>query len=230
MSSLRKMKTYIIKILLAVIIFTQAAFCNLCLAEPTNSKPAAIQAREGDIKAVFLYNFVLFTEWPEDKISEPNTITIGLLGEYPFGNAFDPVKDKTVKNQRLIIKNLGKFRQSFPEDNAGKLEFANYIEQLRKCHVLFICGSERANYKAIIDAVKGYGVLTVGETADFLDVNGIVTFVPGTEKLAFEVNQKACEQEKIKISSKVLRLARKVIADNDLFIDKDKQLLYSKLP
>jgi hypothetical protein len=209
------MKNYIIKILLALIILTQAAFCNLCLAESSNTKSANVQVTEEDMKAAFLYNFALFTEWPEGKIAEQNTITIGLLGEHPFGNAFDPVKSKTVKNKRLVIKDLGKFKTSFPEGNAGKLELANYIEQLRKCHILFICDSERENFKAIIDAVKGYGVLTVGETEDFLNINGIITFIPGSEKPVFEVNQKVCEQEGMKISSTVLRLARKVIGEKD---------------
>jgi len=180
------------------------------------------QATEHQLKAAFLYNFVMFTDWPADKLSEPNTITIGLLGEHPFGNSFDPVKNKTVKNQRLIIKNLGMFRKSFPQSDAGKLELANYIKELRKCHVLFICDSERENFKAIIDAVKGYSVLTVGETEDFLDIKGIITFIPGTEKPVFEVNQKVCEQEGMKISSKVLRLARKVITDKNPDADKNK--------
>jgi hypothetical protein len=170
-----------------------------------------IQAREHQIKAAFLYNFVQFTDWPAGKSTESNTITIGTLGEHPFGEAFDPIKDKVVKNKPLVIKEFGKFRTSFPSDDAGKLELANYIAQLRKCYVLFICDSERENFKAILDAVKGYGVLTVGETTDFLDFNGIITFIPGTEKPVFDINLKVCENERLKISSKVLRLARKVI-------------------
>jgi YfiR/HmsC-like len=209
--------------LAAIVMFATADFCNLSQAAQTKDNSARIQASENDIKAVFLFNFIKFTEWPAGKIAEPNTITIGLLGENQFGDAFDPVKDKPVKDKQLTIKNFGRFRKSFPQsreghqtvDNAGKLEFANYIEQLRKCHVLFICDSERENYKEILDAVKGYGVLTVGETEDFLDVNGIITFIPGTEKPVFEINLKVCEQEGLKISSKVLRLARKVIADKE---------------
>jgi hypothetical protein len=181
---------------------------------------APVRYDEHQVKAAFLYNFVMFTEWPAGKLSELNTITIGLLGEHAFGNAFDPIKNKTVKDKRLSIKNLGAFRKSFPQDNAGKLELANYVEQLRKCHVLFICDSERETFKAILDTVKGYGVLTVGETTDFLNFNGIITFIPGNEKAVFEVNQKVCEQEGMKISSKVLRLARKVIADKASDTDK----------
>ncbi len=183
---------------------------------------APVRYQEHQVKAAFLYNFIKFTDWPKDKTAEPNTITIGLLGEHQFGNAFDPVKDKTVRNNRLIIKDLGMFRQSFPQDDAGKLQFANYIEQLRKCHVLFICDSERKNFEAIIDAIKGYGVLTVGETKDFLDAGGIITFIPGTEKPVFEVNLVSCEREGLKISSNVLRLARKVITDKNPAADKRK--------
>jgi hypothetical protein len=210
------MKTYVINILAAAVMFATADFCNLSQAAQTKGKPAGIQASENDIRAAFLYNFIKFTDWPEGKVAEANTITIGLLGEHPFKDAFDAVKDKLVGDKRLIIKDLGRFRRSFPQNDAGSLEFVNYIRQLRKCHLLFISDSERDDFKAIIDAVKGYHVLTVGETEDFLDVGGIVTFVPGTEKLVFEVNQKVCEQEGLKISSKVLRLARKVIADKSI--------------
>jgi hypothetical protein len=176
-----------------------------------NSAPARYE--EHQVKAAFLYNFIKFTDWPEGKVAELNTITIGILGEHKFGDAFNPIKDKPVKDKQLIIKNFGKSRKSFSQDDAGKLEFANYIEQLRKCHVLFICDTERENFKTILEAVKGYGVLTVGETTDFLNFDGIITFIPGTEKPVFEVNQKFCEQEGMKISSKVLRLARRVIGN-----------------
>jgi hypothetical protein len=224
------MKTYVINILAAVIMLTMADFCNLSQAAQTKGKPAGIQAREKDIKAAFLYNFAQFTDWPKTKFADSNEIIIGLLGGHQFGDAFDSVKDKSVRDKRLIIRDLGRFRQSFAqsreglqtEDDTGGMQFANYIEQLRKCHLLFICEAERDNFKAILDAVKGYGVLTVGETDDFLEFGGIITFIPGTEKPVFEVNHTVCESEGLKISSKVLRLARKVIGDKDSDLDKDK--------
>jgi len=203
-----KVKVYILTTLL------------LAASAITYAKDAPGQASEDQIKAAFMYNFIKFTEWPAGKAAEPNTIVIGLLGEHQFGDAFDPVKNKSVKDKRLIIKDLGRFRQSFPQDAAGKLQFDNYVEQLRKCHLLFVCDSERENFKAIIDVVKGYGVLTVGETEDFLDINGIITFIPRTEKPVFEVNLDICEREGLKISSKVLRLARRVISAKGLVIYK----------
>jgi hypothetical protein len=209
------MKAWFVKIcaLIAIGFTVPAAWPNMAVCA---------EYSEHQIKAAFLFNFVQFTDWPKGKISEPNAIIIGLLGEHQFGNAFDPVKDKSVRDKRLIIRNLGGFRRSFTQDEAGKLELARYIEQLRKCHLLFICEAERDNFKAILDAVKGYGVLTVGETSDFLNYGGIITFIPGTPKSVFEVNLNTCEREGLKISSKVLRLARKVIEDKNNALDKDK--------
>jgi hypothetical protein len=207
------MKTSFINILAATVVLATADFCALNQTAWAKDKPDDIKASEYQVKAAFLYNFVKFTNWPENKMAEPNIITIGLLGENRFGNAFDPVKNKSIKDKQLIIKDLGRFRRSFRQDDTGRSEFAEYIEQLRKCHLLFICDSERENYRAIIEAVKDHDVLTVGEAEDFLDAGGIIAFIPETEKPVFEVNLVACEQEKLKISSQVLRLARKIISD-----------------
>ena len=182
----------------------------LAMSTAAQDQPASALDRELQIKAAFLYNFIKFTDWPEDKVAEPNTLTIGLLGEHDFKDAFDAVKDKPVGDKRLIIKQFGKFTRFIKADGSGKLQLTEEIEQLRKCHLLFICDSEQKYYKEIIDAITGSYVLTVGETVDFLNYDGIITFIPGTEKPVFEVSYTAAKKEKIKISSRVLRLARKV--------------------
>jgi hypothetical protein len=205
-----KVKVYILTTLL------------LAASAITYAKDAPGQASEDQIKAAFMYNFIKFTEWPAGKAAEPNTIVIGLLGEHQFGDAFDPVKNKSVKDKRLIIKALGRFSRFLTPGETGKLQLTKEVEELRKCHLLFICDSERENYKAIIEAVKGYNVLTVGETEDFLDIDGIITFIPRTEKPVFEVNLDICEREGLKISSKVLRLARRVISAKGLVIYKEE--------
>jgi hypothetical protein len=188
-------------ILTAILLAATAVAC---------AENAPVQAGEYQIKAAFLYNFIKFSEWPESKVAESNTLTIGLLGEHQFKDTFDAVKDKPVGDKRLIIKKFGKFTQFTKADDSGKLQFTAEIEQLRKCHLLFICDSEQKYYKEIINATTGSNVLTVGETVDFLDFGGIITFIPGTEKPVFDINSTAAKDAKITISSRVLRLARKV--------------------
>jgi hypothetical protein len=186
------------------------------------NKATCAEFTEHQIKAAFLYNFVQFTVWPKGKPADSNAIIIGLLGEHQFGNSFDPIKNKTVNNKRVVIVEFGKFNRFLKAGDKSETHLTDEAEKLKKCHVLFVCDSEREKFRKIIDAVKNCNVLTVGETEDFLEFGGIITFIPGTSKAVFEVNLNTCEREGLKISSKVLRLARKVISDKGIAPDKDK--------
>ncbi len=199
-----KKKTYI---LIAVTLGVQAVLIAACDgAEPPHGT-------EYQVKAAFLYNFVKFTEWPAAKLADGNEIILGLVGSHPFGNAFEPVKDKLIKGRPLIIRELGDFgelRKRSDQDKTGQR-----LEELKKCHLLFICDSQKNYFKEIIETVKDCNVLTVGETGNFLEFGGIITFVMKAEKLTFEVNLIAAKREGLQISSQVLRLAERVITEDE---------------
>jgi len=182
----------------------------LTVAGASKDRAGNVPYNEYQIKAAFLYNFIKFTDWPANKVAEPNTIILGLLGEHKFKDMFDVVKNKPVKNQKFIVRSFGKFSQYIRNGENG-LKLTQEAEQLKKCHILFVCDSEWAHTREIIEAVKGYNVLTVGETGEFLELGGIITFIPGTEKPVFEINNIAAKLAKIQINSRVLRLAKRVI-------------------
>ncbi|MGA2070398.1 MAG: YfiR family protein [Sedimentisphaerales bacterium] len=85
------------------------------------------------------------------------------------------------------------------------------METLKKCHLLFICPSEKKNISEIIGLVNDQGVLTVADTQEFLDTGGIVNFVIENNKVRFDINLTASEKAGLKIRSQLLRLAKKVI-------------------
>ena len=87
------------------------------------------------------------------------------------------------------------------------------MDTLKKCHLLFICQSERKNTREIIDLLKNNGVLTVADTQGFLEDGGIVNFVIEDNKVRFDINLTASEKAGLKIRSQLLRLAKKVIKD-----------------
>jgi hypothetical protein len=184
----------------------------LAIAGTQTGRAENVVYNEHQVKAAFLYNFIKFSEWPRNKPAEPNTIIIGLLGDHPFKDAFDAVKDKPIDDKRLIIRDFGKFNQ-YIKDSENKVQLTKEAEQLKKCHLLFVCDSEWAYTREIIEAVQGSNVLTVGETADFIDLGGIITFVPANDKIAFEINTKAAKQAKIQINTRVLRLAKRIKSD-----------------
>jgi hypothetical protein len=168
--------------------------------------------REYQVKAAFLYNFIMFVDWPAEKMpaaGEP--IIIGIIGKDPFENAFEPIKDKQVNGRKVVVirfKGLNEIKKS---DKAG---LDKEIEAIRKCHLLFICSSEKDDSKEITDMVKGCNVLTVSDIPGFLESGGgIINFVLEEEKVRFEINESNANQAKLQIRSQLLRLAKRVIGE-----------------
>jgi len=148
------------------------------------------------VKAVFLFNFAQFVEWPADAFpKEDSPLIIGVLGDNPFGTALE----ESVRNEKI---------------NKHPLQVAYFpdIKALRKCHILFIRTSNAARLKAIFADLKGRSILTVGESETFLGSGGMIRFVTDN-KVRLQINLRAARQARLKISSKLLRVAE--VVNND---------------
>jgi hypothetical protein len=159
------------------------------------SPAACAQApSEYEVKAVFLYNFAKFVEWPNDPSTngrEP--IMVCIAGQDPFGRILDQtILDKTANGHPFIVKRFKK-----GEDAAG-------------CQILFTSSSDQTYIRSLFAALKGSSVLTVGETEGFPQLGGIVNFTLKENKVRFEINVDAAERARLKISSKLLRVAKVV--------------------
>ena len=73
--------------------------------------------------------------------------------------------------------------------------------------------SEQAD--GFIAAVAGKSVLTVGETEGFALSGGMIGFYNDDSKLRFEINRSLAESAKLRISSRLLRLARLVSSEGE---------------
>jgi len=165
-------------------------------------------SREYQIKAAFLFNFFKFVDWPIEKTPNSNEpFTIGVIGKDPFGKSLEPIENKKVKGRKVVIKKIRSFQKQ--ESSERK----DTIKALRKCHLLFISSSKKENLTTIIEAVQDASILTVGETAGFLESGGIINFVMEDKKVRFEINNFAAKQASLKIRSRLLRLARRVIEE-----------------
>ncbi len=170
--------------------------------------------REYKIKAAFLFNFLKFVDRPEEKPADSNEpVIIGIIGEDQFEKAFEPVKNKKIGNRPVAIKHF-KSLSEFDEASAkDKASLARMLKAFSKCRLLFVCSSEKKRLDEIIAAVKGCPVLTVGENAGFLETGGIINFLVQHKKVRFEINLIAAKKAKLKIRSKLLRLAKRVIKE-----------------
>jgi hypothetical protein len=172
------------------------ALACLLLAAPARLRPQD-GLSEYQVKAAYLFNFLKFVEYPEGSFADPLApIVIGVVGEDPFGNTLPQVvTGKIVQGRDLVIHMY----------RAG--------EDLRSAHILFISASERKRLPMILSSLRGSSVLTVADTAGFLDAGGMIQFLNENDRVRFAINVDATSRAKLKMSSKLLILA-KVVGGN----------------
>ena len=149
---------------------------------------------EYQVEAAFLYYFAKFVEWPAEVFPQDNSpITIGILGEDPFGDALETtVRNKTIDNHPFRIVHLD----------------MKSIGEASRCQILFICPSEKRRVSEILDAVKNRSVLTVSKLDGFIQSGGMINFWLEDKKVRFEINDEPARRAGLKISAKLLNLSR----------------------
>lgn len=153
----------------------------------------SLPAREYQIKAGFISNFLKFIEWPASYHLKGN-LPICIIGEDPFGNIFDMFNVKAIKENTLITKH-----------------FNSYLGlEVLDCNVIFISSSEKDNLDQILKLLTGSNILTISDTDGFAQRGVIINFYLKKDKVRFEINVDAAKRAGLKISSKLLRLAKRV--------------------
>ncbi|MDI9432648.1 MAG: YfiR/HmsC family protein [Planctomycetota bacterium] len=173
-----------------------------------NGLDLLVSATRGDSEGHELY-FKEFDDNAKNDDSRP-PILIGILGTDPFADAFEPLKDKEVRNRPVVIrrfKGLDEFA-----DAEGRLPARHpQSEQIGDCHVVFICRSEKEHLTAILGPLRRQSLLTVADTPGFLEAGGIVDFLIEDKKVCFEINTAAAQRAGLQIRSQLLRLAKRIV-------------------
>jgi YfiR/HmsC-like len=146
---------------------------------------------EYQVKAAFLYNFAKFVEWPPGTFANStDPIGICIVGQNPFGSTLEfMVQGKKVGDRAFAVR-----------------RFAD-TQQGGQCQILFIGATEWKRTRALLDAVKSAGVLTVGESDDFTALGGIINFRLDGPRVRIQVDLQMAEHARLRISSKLLSLA-----------------------
>ena len=154
-----------------------------------SGNPGADQ--EYALKAVFLYNFCRFIDWPTRAFGSPDEpMVIGVIGDNPFGKLIEEtVKGETLRGRRI------------------RVEYYRRSSDIGGCHVLFVGASEMGRADEIIAAVSGRSVVTVGESDAFLDRGGMIALVADQNRVRLRINPARLRAEDLAASSKLLRVA-----------------------
>jgi YfiR/HmsC-like len=152
---------------------------------------------EYPVKLAFLYNFTKFVEWPPNSYRDPGApLAICIVGRDPFSPDIEG---------DLRTRMVGGHPVEVLTPKAGAV--------LSECHMIFIPVTEKDQADKIVRDLKGSSTLTVGETEGFAGLGGIINLIVEGNKVHFEINQLAAQRAGLKISSKLLSLA-KIVSDS----------------
>jgi hypothetical protein len=146
----------------------------------------SLEGTEYQIKAAMMINFIQFVEWPDD----PELLVLGIIGADNFGDTLNHIQGRIVNGKLLTLRRF------------------NSTQDLNQCQVVFVPESESHRIHEILTSLNGAPVLTIGETDNFTQLGGIIGFYIDENHVRFEINKTAAMHSKLKISAKLMEIAR----------------------
>ncbi|HZU24695.1 MAG TPA: YfiR family protein [Bryobacteraceae bacterium] len=167
------------------------ALLSVCCLAPL-SHAGAEEGLEYQVKAAFLLNFTKFIVWPPSAFADSNApLRICVLGDDPFGGALrQTVEGEVVNGRKLVAERIRR------------------PPEAHWCQVLFISQDEELALGTLPETAPG--VLTVGEGDRFLNHGGMIALIVADRRVRFDIDRAAAERAGLRISSRLLSVARSV--------------------
>jgi hypothetical protein len=146
---------------------------------------------EPDMKAAYVFNFAVFTEWPQEALAVGEPIRVCANPGAPLFASLNRLGEKLVNGHRLAVIRHPGFN-------------------LRSCHVLVLGSADRERWAQIRRELAGAHVLTVSDDSAISDDGAMIGMSVDNARIGFDVDMGAARGARLTLSSKLLRLARSV--------------------
>jgi hypothetical protein len=155
-----------------------------------------LQAAEYKVKAAFLFKFAGYVEWPPEVFEAPDAaFVIGVIGADALGDQLAQiVAGRSIGGRPVAVRTLRRG------------------EPVSGLHILFIGRSNGGRPLDVLASAKGRPVLTVTESEDAFALGSMINFVIVEDKVRFDVAPREAELANLKVSARLLSVARKVLA------------------
>jgi hypothetical protein len=166
------------------------ALCCWCAAGLALSQATV---PEFQLKAAFLFNFAIFTDWPPEALATGAPLQLCSRQGNALQHALQALHDKYVNGHPLALRQL---------DSVGT------ADSVRSCHILFLDRQDRDRWPRLRKELAGASVLTVTDDVA-IGADGVVLALAMDEhRVVFDADLGAARQARLTLSSKLLRLAR----------------------
>jgi hypothetical protein len=153
---------------------------------------------ESQVKAMFVYNFLKFVEWPADSHRTSDPFIVLIIGDGPTADATEQfLESKTIGDQKVSVRRT------------------RWDQSLQGARAAFVVESDGKRLHHILDAAATAGVLTIGEGETFTTRGGVIALLVEDRKVRFDVDTTAAQVARLRVSSKLLALTHAVRSSTD---------------
>jgi hypothetical protein len=162
-----------------------------CLAALVLAGPLAADVNQ--TKALMLWNIAKFVEWPDLGPDSHSPLVFTILGEDDLAASLAGVLSSKLVNGRPVF-----------------VRFARRPQDAKGSQMLYVAATEVPHMTDVLAAVDATPVLTVSDAPGFAAHGGMVGFTSQGDRVHFEVNLAHAEKTGLRLSAKLLALARLV--------------------
>jgi uncharacterized protein DUF4154 len=171
----------------------------LCLAVP-QARAQQNPSSEYAIKAAFLFHFAEFVDWPVSSFAgRDSPFFVCVIGEDLFGPLLD---------ESLLGKKVGEHPVQI-----GRFPSLKALGESHLCHIVFLSASLRSHFREAIESFCDANALLVGDMPNFAASGGAIELTLEENHVRFMINPDAAERAGLRVSSKLLSLA-KIVHDS----------------
>jgi hypothetical protein len=154
---------------------------------------------ESQVKAMFVYNFLKFVEWPAGVSADAkDPFLVLIIGEGPTADATEHfLESKTIGEQPLVVRRI------------------RWDQSVAGARAAFVVERDGKKLQHVLKAAAAAGVLTIGEGESFATRGGVIGLLVEDRKVRFDVDTTAAQNAGLRVSSKLLALTRTVRSSTD---------------
>jgi hypothetical protein len=149
---------------------------------------------EREVKASLAFNFLHFVTFPDDAGAE--TLPLCVVGEDAYGAILSTLEGRVAQGRSVAVR---------------RFEAVSDPEWRDACTVVLSSSRDNAEARALLAAAAGRPILTIGESTRFAELGGIVQYEIAGGTVQFQINNVVGGRARLTISSKLLRLASRVV-------------------
>lgn len=165
---------------------------QVVLALAIGASAGGAQTDEPGVRSAFVFNFLQFVDWPAGRLPETAPMVLCLLDESPVSTRLLALEGQRIRTHQVQVRKIG------------------VSPELSGCHAVFVPSTSTWRLTGLLLHYAASGMLFISEAPGSTRVDAAINMFLHDNKVVFDVNLTAARAQDLTISSKLLRLARRV--------------------